>query len=290
MGDRLAAASPAATSAGPTPRTWAAAAAARAQPTRCSPGAGQGDRGGPVGGVEQEPGPALAVQLDPLGPHLGARAQPEQDHPGHGAVGHGRHLGVVGVEHGRAVGREGLDQLPLGLGDRLPGAEHAQVGLADVEDHPDGWPGQAGQGGDVAGAAGAHLDHHRLGAGLDPGQGQGQADLVVERRLVGHGLQAGGQDGGEQVLGGGLAVGPGDRHHGGRRPVPHGRAEGGQGGQRVGDLDPGPGEHGALLGQGGDRAGPGGGGREQAAVGAAARQGHEQVPRPRPRGSRPGPR
>src|SRR6185295_4603661 len=92
--------------------------------------------------------------------------------------------------------------------------------------------------------------------------------------------EGGGQGGGEQVLGGGLAVGPGDRDHGGRRAVPDGRAQGGQGGQRVGDLDPGPGEDRALLGQGGGRPGLGGGGREQAAVGAAAGQGDEQLPWP----------
>src|SRR5829696_6314591 len=41
MGDRVAVASPVATAAGPTPQTAAAAAAARAQETRCSPGAGR---------------------------------------------------------------------------------------------------------------------------------------------------------------------------------------------------------------------------------------------------------
>jgi hypothetical protein len=151
------------------------------------------------------------------------------------------------------------------------------VGLAHVEDHPDGGPGQPGQGGDVPGPAGAHLDHHRLGVGLDPGQGQGQPDLVVERGPVGHRPQPGRQGGGKQILGGGLVVGAGDRDHGGRRTVPDGGPEGGQGGQGVGDLDPGAGEDGAGLGHGRGRPGLDGGGGEQAALGAAARQGHEQV-------------
>ena len=44
---------------------------------------------------------------------------------------------VVGVEHGGAVGGQRLDDLALGLRDRLAAAELPDVGGADVEDRGD---------------------------------------------------------------------------------------------------------------------------------------------------------
>ena len=58
---------------------------------------------------------------------------------------------------------ERLEQLALDLGDAVPAAEVLGVGQADVGDHADLRAGDRAQLGDVAGEAGAHLDHDDLG-------------------------------------------------------------------------------------------------------------------------------
>src|SRR5437763_1042892 len=62
-------------------------------------------------------------------------------------LGDPRHLGIVGVGHHEAVGREAGEDLGLGLGDRLDGAEELQVdGAHDGEDRrvrPATAPGKA---------------------------------------------------------------------------------------------------------------------------------------------------
>ncbi len=231
-------------------------------------------------GAQLEVRVAALVERDPLGADLGAWAEAELEHHRRGAPGHRRHQRVVGVEHGGAVRRQGLDQLALGRGDGGLGAEHAEVGDADVEHDPDLGARQPRQRGDVAGGAGAHLDHQRLGARLQPRQGQRQADLVVERGGVGDRGEPGRQHGGQQVLGRRLAGRPGHADHVRPRACPHRGAEGTQGGQRVVDLDARPRGDRAGRRQHRHRAGLQRLGGEAAAVGAAARQGDEQGARP----------
>ena len=80
----------------------------------------------------------------------------------------------------------------------------------DLEHDADVRPGDRDEARDLARAAGAHLDHEVAGVVIDAQHRDRGADLVVERVARGDRLRLGAKDGAQQVLGGGLAVRPGD--------------------------------------------------------------------------------
>ena len=124
---------------------------------------------------------------------------------------HHRDQRVVGVEHGGTVGRQRLDQLALGQGDLLLGAELPDVGPAHVEHQRDvGW-GDRAQLGQVADSTRAHLQDQVARLPVGPQHRQRQAELVVEGPGRRHGGAGVGQHARQHVLGRGLALGAGDR-------------------------------------------------------------------------------
>ena len=94
--------SAAATPSGVAPHSRATAAAARALPTWCAPTSRSATSAVPCGRVDEpEPGPA-GVQHDVVGPHVRARRPADGHHPGPGARRHRGDGRVVGVQHGDA--------------------------------------------------------------------------------------------------------------------------------------------------------------------------------------------
>ena len=108
-----------------------------------------------------------------------------------------------------------VENLALGPQGPLTGAAQVfNVGVADVSDHGDGGLHQAAHIADLAEVVHARFDHRRLMAGLQPQQGLGRADVVVEIGLGFQGAEMPGQHRGDHLLGGGLSGGAGDLHHG----------------------------------------------------------------------------
>ena len=121
---------------------------------------------------------------------------------------------VVGVvEHPAALLPQVVVQLALGLLHALKRAEALQVRLAHAGDQAAGGLGDLHQSGDLAGRAGAHLHDGHLGLLVDAEEGERHADVVVEVGLGGHQVVFPAEDGGNEFLGGRLAVGTRDADH-----------------------------------------------------------------------------
>ena len=213
------------------------------------------------------------------GPHVGVLRLADEHHAGGRRRGHRAHGRVVGVQHGEALGGQRRDELGLRGGDRRARPELADVGGADVEHDADPWGRHPGEVGDVADAAGPHLDHEEAGVGGDPADRQRHADLGVVRPDRGHRGPGGGQHGAEEVLGARLARRAGDADHGQARHAPHDLAgQRGEGLLGVGDHDA---RH-ALdraRDQGRDSTPLDGAGHEVVPVGVLATAGDEQPAR-----------
>jgi hypothetical protein len=141
---------------------------------------------------------------------FGGGALTDENDPGCGGRGHGGNRRVVGVEDGDTAGRQGRDELGLGAGDVVPATELADVRLPHVEDDPDARWRDPGEVGDVADPPRPHLGDEEAGGRGDSADRQRDADLAVVGAFGGHGLGAGAQDLGEQVLGRGLPGRPRD--------------------------------------------------------------------------------
>jgi hypothetical protein len=144
------------------------------------------------------------------------------------------------------------------------------VRLPHVEDDPDARWRDPGEVGDVADPPRPHLGDEEAGGRGDSADRQRDADLAVVGAFGGHGLGAGAQDLGEQVLGRGLPGRPRDPDDGeiggsiddGSRDRAEGRLH--VVGEQVGD----PGDR--ARGQRGDRTGFLGGADEGVPVGVLA--------------------
>ncbi len=113
---------------------------------------------------------------------------------------------------GAAVG-ELVDELRLGGGHVLDGADELKVHRRDVRDHADVRLGDARQLADLPGAAHGHLDHRDFRRALDLEQRERHPDLVVQVRGGGHGAGHRREQRPEDVLCGGLAGAAGDADH-----------------------------------------------------------------------------
>ena len=109
--------------------------------------------------------------------------------------------GVVGVEDGGPVRPQAGDDLRLGRGDSLDGAEAAHVGVADHEDSGRVQGGDVGEVGDVARSGGSHLQDEVAGGLVGLQHGQRQTDLIVEAGPGRHRGAGGGQELAGEVLG-----------------------------------------------------------------------------------------
>ncbi len=134
-------------------------------------------------------------------------------------LGDAHHPRVVGVgDHHAAVGHAG-QQLGLGFGDRLEGAEIFEVHRPHVGEDRDVRPAQPGDRGQLAGDRHAHLGDHPLGVRGDAQEGEREAVEVVVVAGAFFGAEGAAEEGGDQFLGGGLAGRAGDAHQ-----VPRGLA------------------------------------------------------------------
>ena len=198
-------------------------------------------------------------------------------------------LGVGGDDGAIALAELGED-LGLGLGDRLQGAQELQVDGADVGDRRDVRLRDLAQLGDLPAAPHRHLQHQRLRLGRGTEHGQWQADLGVV--VLRAGMDAQGQDRVADVLDRRLAHRPRDPDDPAPELAPPGPSERLQRGERIGR-----GQHPAAtvfrpaLGRGArqgaralrlDHDAPGSGLErprgELAPVGVLARQAEEQIP------------
>ena len=140
----------------------------------------------------------------------------------------GRHFPQVGIvlvqeDERAAVRAEPVVELPFRGLDALEGAEAQQVRPADVGDQAVVRLADFHKLGDIVGVVGAHLDHGDLRVGGDGQQRKRHADVVVEIALRGRDAVFLRQHGGDEVLGGGLAVRARQAEHG-QFAVPHVRA------------------------------------------------------------------
>ena len=128
---------------------------------------------------------------------------------------------LAGRDAGDASARELGDDLGFRLGDPLDGSEELEVRRADLRDHGDLGPGDAAQLAHLAQPPRSHLRDDDLGVGLDPGERQRQADLVVVALLGRDRAAVRPAESGQDVLRRRLAGGARDRHHPGVRAVAH---------------------------------------------------------------------
>src|SRR2546421_8877832 len=91
--------------------------------------------------------------------------------------------GKVGRHDGRSPRRERRHELALRPADALDGVDQLEVDRADVREHADLRTRDLAQGPNLAEAAHRELEDANLGVRLEPAEGQGDADLVVEARL-----------------------------------------------------------------------------------------------------------
>ncbi len=156
--------------------------------------------------------------------------------------GHFPQVGVILVQEDEraSVAAEPVVKLTFGGLDAFEGTETQQVGTADVGDQAVVRSADLDELGDVVGVAGPHFDDGNLRPGRDGQQRQGHADVVVEIALRGRDTVFPGQDGGNEVLGRGLAVGAGQADHR-QFPLPYVRTvpdgQFAQRGERVFDPD-----------------------------------------------------
>ena len=140
----------------------------------------------------------------------------------------GRHFPQVGIvlvqeDERAAVRAEPVVELPFRGLDALEGAEAQQVCAAHVGDQAVVRLADFHELGDVVGMVGTHLDHGHLRVGGDGQQRERHADIIVEIALRGRDAVFLRQHGGDEVLGGGLAVRARQAEHG-QFAVPHVRA------------------------------------------------------------------
>ena len=135
-----------------------------------------------------------------------------------------------------ATGRKCGQELDLRADHSLDRPDELEMHRADVGDDADVGPGDRAELRDLAEAAHGQLDDADLGVGLEPAEGEREADLVVEARLRGDGRSGRGAERRKDVLGRGLARRAGDADDPGSRTVTHRRTQRPQGGKGlVGD-------------------------------------------------------
>ena len=151
-------------------------------------------------------------------------------HPGH-------HARIVGRAHEHVAGPRALEDLGLGVGNRVHRREEAHVGVAHVGPHADVGLGNAHERADLPGVIHPQFHHRHVRPARQLQQRERQADVVVQVPLVLHHPEPRGQQGRNRFLGRGLARASRDRHHLRARRLPHRVRQVLQRRQRVGDAD-----------------------------------------------------
>ena len=169
-----------------------------------------------------------------VGAHLGGIGKAVPQRARHRAAVHPRHDRIVFVEDGRAIGRQRLEQLALGLLDRLERPDPRQVDRLDGRHHPDRRHGHLGQLGDLAADVHPHLEDGRLVLRTEPQQRQRQPDLVVHVAFGPQGPPRRTQDRGGRLLGRGLGDAARDADDEWREPATPARSDGSERGLPVG--------------------------------------------------------
>ena len=228
---------PAATSSSDRPADTPTAAAASALWTDSRPRAGIVDRASRAVRPQDEAHPVEPERLDRLGADVGVGGEPVADRPRRRPGAHPSDDRIVRVQDGHAVGRERLEQLALGLLDRLERADARQVDGLDRGHHADPRPRDPGEVGDLAADVHPHLEDGRLVLRPQAQDRQRQPDLVVLVALVAQRPEAPAEDGRDGLLGRGLGDAPGDADHERVEPAAPAGREGAQRRERVGDPD-----------------------------------------------------
>ena len=140
---------------------------------------------------------------------------------------------VVGRNDADAVGRQPLEDLRLGVGDRLHGAEIFKVCGRDLGDHRHMGPDHGDQVADLSGIVHAHLEHAALARLRHAREGQRHAPMIIVAFLAPVGGARRAEDGGQGFLHARLAHRAGDAHPAGGAAVPRAFAKPAQSGQHV---------------------------------------------------------
>ena len=131
-----------------------------------------------------------------------------------------RKQGIVAVYHQRRILCHAVLDLQLCLADALLCLEVFNVRIADVGDYADARLCRPGKAADLAEVGHSHFNDSCLVAVLQPEQGLGETDLVVEVSLGFQGGILGFQHAGDHLLGGRLSHTAGDAHQRGVELLP----------------------------------------------------------------------
>lgn len=142
------------------------------------------------------------------------------DRPGQ-SVGNGHQQRIVGIDECDAilVGAQEVIEFALGVEHALQRTETLKMGAADIGDQSAGRLDQIDQRADVAGMACSHLDDGNIMFGSETEERLWHADVVVEIAFGEEDIVTAGQNGGDEFLGGRLAIGAGDADDGNGEPA-----------------------------------------------------------------------
>src|SRR5260221_1053731 len=144
-------------------------------------------------------------------------------------------MSVVAVGDRGAAGFDTVEDLGLGIGDRLERGEIAEMRDLDRGDDGDMRPGDRAELGELAGMVHAELEDAEIRLARHCGRRQGPAPLIVEAADRGVGQALARQRNPQRLLGPGLADAPSDADDPGMAAPPRRAAERRQGGQRIAD-------------------------------------------------------
>ena len=154
--------------------------------------------------------PAVPADVDVDRPNVGVVGEAVADGPRDGSRVHPGDDRVVGVEDRPAARRQRLEQLALGLLDRVERADPREVDRLHRGDDADRRPGHRREVGDLAADVHAHLEDRCLVLRAEAQERQRQPDLVVLVALVLERPARRAEDRRDRLLGRGLGDAAGD--------------------------------------------------------------------------------
>ena len=178
--------------------------------------------------------------LNLRGPHLIGRLFAKGDNPTAGLLPDGgQQHRVVAIDNGHPVRRQGRKQLGFRGQHPCQVAERLGVFFANGRNDTNMGLGETAQRGELSGAARSHFQDQEVVLRRGAQQSQRQANVIIQIPLGRPGGSLGGKDLGHQLFGRCFAVAAGNANHPRGKPLAVPGGEVLEGGQRIGDGDPG---------------------------------------------------